>query len=127
MAEISNSFVIEAPVKLHLRPAGDIVTFFQKLIAGNPTVEACLRLDSLDPRFDSEEDGEECDDPTSMTKVMMFTAIASTGWDTENRFRVVLRGPKDIIEPLIQSAQTELQALANTWTKYTIENRTMND
>ena len=127
MTEKSKSFVIESPVKLHLRPAGDIVTYFQKLAAENPTVRACLELDSLDPGFDPERDGVVCDDPTSMTKVMMFTGIALHGWDTEKRFRVQLHGPAETVELLIQKTMSDLQELADSWVRYTIMNRTIND
>lgn len=127
MSEVSKNFVIESPVQLHLRPMGDIVRFFEKLMEANPTVRACLQLDSLDPDFDPEKYSEQCDDPSSMMQLTNFFFIVQGGFDTRNRFKVVLRGQENIVDSLAQSAQTELQALANTWDQYTNENRTLKD
>lgn len=119
--------VVESPVKLHLRPTSDVVGYFVRLQGNHPAVQVCLQLDSIDPGFDEERDQEECDDPTSMTKAMMFFGKACMGWDTEKRFRVVLRGEKEAVSAIVQTVRDELRALAATWTKYTIENRTIHD
>ncbi len=127
MTNSPTSFVIEAPVPIHLRPTADIAKYFRALKAEHPDLQVCLKTDSLDPTFNQEEDGMECDRPADMMLLGLLTSVASLRTDTERRLRVVLSGPEEIVSSLSERVKNELHALAHTWTNYTIANRTMRD